>query len=58
MKEKASIKKTVDLLQKLDSTSLLIIQSGAQMLVARQMLDEVDQNKNIISISNNNENNK
>lgn len=39
-KEKEEVKKTVKILTKLDKKSLLIIQSGAGMLLARQELEE------------------
>lgn len=38
-KKKNDIKKTVDVLKQLDEKSLLIIDSGAKMLMARQSMD-------------------
>lgn len=39
-KEKKDFKETVDILKELDRESLLIINSGAQMLKARQDMEE------------------
>ncbi len=39
-KEKKDIKQTVDVLMQLDKNSLLIIDSGAKMLMARQNMDK------------------
>lgn len=39
-KERKDIQQTVNVLMKLDKKSLLIIDSGAQMLLARQEVEE------------------
>ncbi len=43
-KEKEDIKRLMSILTQLDKNSLLIIDSGARMLLARQKMDKVEEN--------------